>query len=223
VRRFPLVNLAIVAACTATYLIMLYLHWTSDSQGALSEIMDRYGLVPARFLARIARHEFLSPALYKPLFTAPLVHSGLLHILVNMYFLFVLGDNVEERFGHVGYALFFTLGSIVAEFAHIGMNPHSVVPAVGASGGIAAVMGAYLILYPRAWITFRIPIVPWVPIHVPAAIILVGWFGLQLLSGLSDPQGTAGVAWWAHLGGFVFGSAVVTWFGRSQKRRRKRS
>jgi len=223
VRRLPVTNTAIVAACTASYLTILYLQWIGDSPASLRELVERFGLIPARFIALLARGEFLSPALYQPLLTAPFVHSGLLHFVVNMFFLWVLGDNVEERFGHLGYLSFYAAGSVVAGLTHVVLNPHSVIPAVGASGGIAAVMGAYLILYPRAWITFRIPILVWIPLHVPAALLLAGWFVLQLLSGLSDPTGAAGVAWWAHLGGFAFGFGVVVWRGRKQPRRRKRA
>jgi len=222
VRSYPIVNITIVAACVSAYAIVIWLQWMADTPSAINDILDRYGLVPARFLARVARHEFLSPELYRPLLTAPLVHAGLFHLASNMFFLWVLGDNVEERFGHLGYAGFYATGSVAAAVAHISMNPHSVVPAVGASGGIAAVMGAYLILYPKAWITFRIPILPWVPFRLPAALILVGWFVVQLRSGLSDPTGAAGVAWWAHLGGFAFGCGVVTWFGRKKPRKKKR-
>jgi len=221
VKRFPVVNMAIVTACAASYVMILYAQWVGEGTATLNTIIDRYGLIPARFFALLDRQEFFSTALYKPLFTAPLVHSGLLHFVLNMLFLWVLGDNVEERFGHLKYAAFYAAGSVAAGLAHVVMNPRSVIPAVGASGGIAAVMGAYLILYPRSWITFK-AIPPWISLRMPAWFILVGWFILQVFSGLADRKGSSGVAWWAHLGGFTFGCAVVFWRGRTRTKGRKR-
>jgi len=218
VRLFPLVNVAIVAACATAYLVLLYVKLTADPSATMA-LMDRYGLIPQKFVARLLRSEFLSPDLYRPLFTAPLVHSGLIHFATNMVLLWALGDNVEERFGHLGYACFYVAGSIAAGLTHVAMNPGAVVPAVGASGGIAAVMGAFLLLHPRAWITFQIP---WIQLRVPAWLLLIGWLLLQLRAiGSGERAAAQGVAWWAHLGGFVFGCAVVAWCGRARPGRRR--
>jgi len=135
-----------------------------------------------------------------------------------MLFLWVFGDNVEGHFGHVSYLLFFLIGGVAAGACHVFANPASVVPTVGASGAIAAVMGAYFILYPRAWIFSRVVFVPWVPLPIPALVYLALWFGLQLASATSREPVNA-VAWWAHTGGFGFGALAVLALGRRSAKR----
>ena len=216
-RRFPLVNFAIVAACTVAYGAAVHLLFFSDATPrAIEQTLDRYALIPARFLALAARGQFAAQDFYLPLVSSPFLHLVFLHFLSNMLFLWVLGDGVEDRFGHLGYALLYGLGSLFASLAHVAAHPKSELATLGASGGIATVMGAYLLLYPRAWIDFRLAPFPWPRFQLPALLVLLGWLALQVMAGIvhhpavSDP----GVALWAHLGGFTFGAAAVIVCGR---------
>jgi membrane associated rhomboid family serine protease len=170
--------------------------------------------VPARLweggsLSAAALPEALSSGL-----VSMFLHGGWGHILGNMLFLWVFGDNVEDRLGHVRYLIFYLLAGYVATFAHAAFSPQSTVPAIGASGAISGVLGAYLFLHPRArivtmvWILFFIRFV-----QIPAIVFLPIWFLLQLFSGVSSlnvTEGAAGgVAWWAHIGGFVAGPVLL--------------
>jgi membrane associated rhomboid family serine protease len=210
-QRFPIVNYTIMILCGLGF-------FTELSAGAgLEDLFSVHGLVPARFLALADRSGLLDPALYVPLITSTFLHAGLLHFLGNMLFLWIFGDNVEDRMGHLGYALFYVTGGVAAGLAHVVANPESTLPTVGASGSIAAVMGAYLLLYPRAKVVSLVVVFFFIRIvSVPAVIYLAVWFGFQILSG-SVAQATApgqgGVAWWAHAGGFAFGVATVALLG----------
>jgi membrane associated rhomboid family serine protease len=132
------------------------------------------------------------------------LHGGLLHIGLNMLFLWVFGNNVEEAFGKIGYALFYLVGGIVATLAHVLLDVGSTVPLVGASGAIAAVMGAYAVLYPGARVRTLVFMLLFFVVDLPAVVLLGFWFVLQFFT---DPN--AGVAWAAHVGGFVFGVLVA--------------
>jgi membrane associated rhomboid family serine protease len=136
------------------------------------------------------------------------LHSGLLHIAGNMLFLWIFGDNVEDYFGHFPYLLFYLFCGVGSGLTHIIVNFHSSLPALGASGAISAVMGAYIILFPRARV-LTLVVVFFLPI--PAFIILGYWFLLQFVAGVSSVGGaaTGGVAWWAHIGGFLIGMLVT--------------
>jgi membrane associated rhomboid family serine protease len=148
--------------------------------------------------------------------TAIFLHGGWLHILGNMLFLWVFGDNVEDRLGHLGYFLFYLLAGVVASFVQIAVDPNSVVPVIGASGAVAGVLGAYIVYFPRATVRVVIPffILIFIPIPVPAWIMIGVWFIQNLVSGyltLAEAANPgAGVAWFAHIGGFLFG-LVVAW------------
>jgi membrane associated rhomboid family serine protease len=147
------------------------------------------------------------------LLTCTFLHAGWLHFLGNMWFLFVFGDNVEDRLGHVAYFGFYLLGGVAASLAHYVTEPNSPIPTLGASGAIAAVMGAYLVLYPHARVLTLVPIVIFIQLlWLPAFIFLGIWFVIQLFQGVAATAGGAatGVAWWAHAGGFAVG-AVGAW------------
>jgi membrane associated rhomboid family serine protease len=145
--------------------------------------------------------------------TAMFLHGGWLHIAGNMLFLWVFGDNIEDRLGSIPYLLFYLLGGIAASLVQGLMDPDSVVPVVGASGAVAAVLGAYIWLYPKAIVTASFPVLFFIPLPVPAVIMIGAWFLQNLLAGLAtlgnaaDPS--AGVAWFAHIGGFVFGLLIA--------------
>jgi membrane associated rhomboid family serine protease len=147
-------------------------------------------------------------AAFLPILTSMFMHSGLLHIAGNMLFLWIFGDNVEDYFGHLPYLLFYLVCGIGSGLAHIVFNYHSSLPALGASGAISGVMGAYIVLYPRAQV-LTLVFIFFIPI--PAFIILGYWFLLQFFAGVSTvgASATGGVAWWAHIGGFLMGMLIT--------------
>jgi len=153
------------------------------------------------------------------------LHGSLLHIGANMLYLWIFGDNIEDRLGHVRYTIFYFVCGFAAAFAHAFANPSSMLPAIGASGAIAGVLGAYLILFPKARVTTLIPIFFFITIReIPAVVLLGFWFVLQLFSGVGslgvhDAQDLGGVAYFAHIGGFVSGMILVVLMGGTRRRR----
>jgi len=202
-RTYPVVNTTLIVLNFVVFIYELML-----PPQLFKIFMTVNATVPARFPVWLAGHMSFGAA-FLPIITSMFLHSGWLHILGNMLFLWIFGDNVEDYFGHIGYLFFYFLSGIAAGFLHIIFNLHSAVPALGASGAISGVMGAYAVLYPRAKV-LTLVLIFLVPI--PAIIILGYWFVLQFLEGVSSLGGmtTGGVAWWAHIGGFIFGS-LLTW------------
>lgn len=219
-RRVPIVNYSLIVATTLVFLCQV--------QQGLDDatLIERFGMVPQRVLdpespvvVTSAHPVFgrveseLASAVVSPwltLLTCIFLHGGWLHFLGNMWFLHIFGDNVEDRLGRVGYLVFYLASGVAASGAHLASVPGSPVPTIGASGAIAGVMGAYLLLYPRAMVLAAIPIVVVLQVLVvPAWFFLVFWFVLQLFQGAVMSAGTTGVAWWAHIGGFVVGAAVI--------------
>ncbi|HVG22926.1 MAG TPA: rhomboid family intramembrane serine protease [Thermoanaerobaculia bacterium] len=155
------------------------------------------------------------------------LHGGLMHIGSNMLYLWIFGDNVEDRLGHFRYLLFYLLCGFLATFAHAVFSPASRIPAIGASGAIAGVLGAYLILYPHARVVTLLPIFFFITVReLPAIFILGFWFVLQLFSGVGslgvrDAQDVGGVAYFAHIGGFVAGMLLIALFGGLRRQRRE--
>jgi membrane associated rhomboid family serine protease len=153
-----------------------------------------------------------------PFFTSMFLHGGWLHIIGNMWTLFIFGDNVEDRMGRGRFILFYALSGVASMTLHMITNWGSPVPAIGASGAIAGVMGAYLVYYPRAQIVTLLPIIFYFTIiTVPAYVFLFIWFFLQFFNGafaLMSEAGGAGIAWWAHVGGFGFGALTARLFQR---------
>jgi membrane associated rhomboid family serine protease len=209
-QRFPVVNYALIGLCTWAFLVEL------GSGPRLEEMIHAWGLIPARFLALGDRVGFFEPVLWAPFVGSTFLHGGWSHFLGNMLYLWIFGDNVEDRMGHAGYLGFYLLGGLFAGMTHVAFNPASVVPTIGASGAIAAVMGAYLILFPGSRIVSVVFVFFWIQlIAVPAVFYLAFWFVIQLVSGSFALAGAAqgGVAWWAHAGGFAFGAASVLVLG----------
>jgi len=205
----PVVNSCLIGACVAAFFLV-----TPPWSEHLETVYAEYGLIPARVAALLGRGALLDPALYTPFATATFLHGSLLlHLAPNMIFLWVFGDNVESRFGHAGYLLFFLIGGAAGSACHVAANPASVTPTVGASGAIAAVMGAYFILFPRAWVISRLIFLPWIPLPIPALVYLALWFALQVVNS-ATPEAVSPVAWWAHMGGFGFGVLSVLALGR---------
>lgn len=236
-RTTAVVNYTIIAICAVVYLIQ----WADQQDGA-DEIVEKYSMIPARVMhpeqhilmvdrftvqlpnGQVAIEERERTAETPPfspwwtLLTCTFLHGSWMHVIGNLWFLHIFGDNVEDRFGHVGYLLFYLASGIAASAAHLLTNLDSAMPTVGASGAIAGVMGAYLLLYPRAMVLTLIPITFFLPIvTIPAPIFLGIWFLMQFFQGtfaLASTQ-AEGVAWWAHIGGFAFGAAVALVLGKS--------
>ncbi len=208
-RSYPIVNNAIIGINVAVYLVSL-------AQGdALHKFFVVYGLVPARYtVPEISRYFSFGQQAFSFL-SFMFLHGGFLHLLGNMWSLYIFGDNVEDRLGSLRYLVFYLLCGVLSGVSHLMLNAHSQIPTVGASGAIAGVMGAYFILYPRSKILTLIPIffIPYF-IEIPAFIFLGIWFVIQFMSATGPQAQSAGVAWWAHIGGFVFGILFLRLFLR---------
>lgn len=199
------VNFLLIAANVAVFLIFLT---AGPKQEAL---VHQYALIPANFAAG------LTLANITDIFTSMFMHGGWAHIIGNMLYLWIFGDNVEDRMGHFNYLIFYLAGGVAASLAHIYTNPGSQIPTVGASGAIAAVLGAYLVLYPHSRVLTFIPLGFFMALRpIPAYIVLGLWFVLQFFEGILSMGGpdVGGVAFWAHIGGFVFGVLVAFLFLR---------
>jgi len=206
-RTTPIVNIVLIAANVLVFFYMVYTSATvPNSENA---IMMAYGTVPARLSLWLAGRTSAEAA-FLPLLTSIFLHSGLMHLAGNMLFLWVFGDNVEDYFGHLGYLVFYLVCGVGSGLIHVLFNLGSRIPAVGASGAISGVMGAYAVLYPghRILTFFFIFLIP-----VPAILILGYWFVIQFLEGVGGigmgVRGGGGVAIWAHIGGFVMGVLIT--------------
>jgi membrane associated rhomboid family serine protease len=202
-RNYPIVNTALILTNVAVFVYQLTL-----SPHAFKLFMLANATVPARFPAAFAGHTSL-PVAFMPLLTSMFLHAGIAHILGNMLFLWIFGDNVEDFYGHFTYLVFYLVCGVGAGLLHVLFNWNSMLPSLGASGAISGVMGAYLILYPRSRVLTLVFIFL---IPIPAVVILVLWFVMQFVSGVSSlGMGVAsgGVAWWAHVGGFLLGMGIT--------------
>ncbi|HMD39053.1 MAG TPA: rhomboid family intramembrane serine protease [Candidatus Acidoferrum sp.] len=214
-RTYPVVNTLLILANVIVFLYQLTL---TPRQFKVFELAN--ATIPARIPAFLHGHTGFETA-FLPIVTSMFLHAGLLHIAGNMLFLWIFGDNVEDYFGHFGYLVFYFVCGIGAGLLHIAFNYHSSIPALGASGAISGVMGAYIVLYPRAQV-LTLVLIFLVPL--PAFIILGYWFVLQFMAGISSvgSAATGGVAVWAHVGGFLLGMLItfMSVGGQSESRRR---
>jgi len=194
------VNTLIIAANVAVYLMQ-------QTYGTgIDRFVYTYGLVPARYsIPQIAAYFTVGQQFFS-LVSFMFLHGGFWHLLGNMWSLYIFGDNVEDRLGPLRYLLFYLLCGLASGLSHLMLNLHSKAPTIGASGAIAGVMGAYFILYPRSKILTLIPIIiiPWF-IEIPAFFFLGLWFVMQFINAAGSHLHGGGIAWWAHIGGFVFG------------------
>jgi membrane associated rhomboid family serine protease len=206
-KNYPVVNNAIIIINVLLYLLEL-----SRGNG-LNRFIFTYGLVPARYSLPEFGSYFTFGQQVFALFSFMFIHGGFWHLLGNMWSLYIFGDNVEDRLGHVRYLAFYVLCGLASGLFHLAMNWTSQVPTIGASGAIAGVMGAYLILYPRSKILTLIPIIiiPYI-IEIPALFFLGIWFALQFLSATVSSAGASGIAWWAHVAGFIAGIFLLKLF-----------
>ena len=206
-RNYPIVNNAIIGINVIVYLIQM-------AQGpALDRFIYIYGLVPARYTVPQIASYFTSGQQLFSLFAFMFLHGGFWHLLGNMWSLYIFGDNVEDRLGPLRYLLFYVLCGLTSGLSHLILNQHSNIPTIGASGAIAGVMGAYFILHPRSKILTLIPIffIPYF-LEIPAFYFLGIWFVLQFISAAGSRGDIAGIAWWAHIGGFIFGIIFLKLF-----------
>jgi membrane associated rhomboid family serine protease len=208
VRSWPVVTYVLVGINVWMFLYELALGPELDS------FISAWGFVPAEYFARASIDPGGWVDRHLPLLTSMFLHGGWTHLLGNMVYLWTFGDNVEDRLGHLRYLLFYLSTGIGAGLAHAHLYPESVVPIVGASGAISGVLGGFFVLFPYARVLTLVPLV-FVFFHVvelPAVLYLGFWFLMQFLSGalsLVVAGEAGGVAWWAHVGGFVAGMALV--------------
>ena len=208
-RRFPFINYVLIA------INILVFFWQISLGASSDEVFYRFALIPLDVTSAFDMGDLQS------IFTSMFMHAGWAHLLGNMLYLWIFGDNVEDVLGHVRYLLFYIAGGFAASLTHVYLYPSSTIPTVGASGAIAATLGAYLLLFPNRRVVTIIPFGFFLQVaRIPAVIVLGFWFLLQLFEGtlaLGVKQ-LGGVAFWAHIGGFVFGML----FGpllRSRKRK----
>ncbi len=201
--RFQYVTIAVIAACVAVFLYQLSL----GGAGGDTFIFG-FGAIPAVVFGSRALPEGMvaAPAALS-LVTSMFLHGGFMHLAGNMLFLWVLGDNVEDALGHRRFAVFYLLSGVAAALAHAATNPTSQVPMIGASGAISGVIGAYLMQHPKARIR---TLIGYFIVSLPAYVVLGFWIGYQFLSASMAAGGAGGgVAWWAHIGGFVAGVILI--------------
>jgi len=194
--------------------VNIFLYLVETAQGEMLErFIFTFGLVPARYTVPEISAYFTPAQQFIALFSFMFLHGGFLHLAGNMWSLYIFGDNVEDRLGPFRYLLFYLCCGWISGLAHLLINAHSQVPTIGASGAIAGIMGAYLVLYPRSKILTLIPIIiiPYF-IEIPAFFFLGIWFLLQFLNAMGTSADAAGIAWWAHIGGFVFGIVLLRVF-----------
>jgi len=202
----PVIVFGLIAVNTFVFLWL----WSLPRAG-LSEVLRQYALVPVRYTEpEIARYAGLDPGNWWPMLTNMFMHGGWIHLISNMWFLWIFGPAMEARFGRLGFASLYLLGGLAANFLHLVTHVSSTEPVLGASGAIAAVIGAYAVTYPAARVLTIVPI-GFIPLffRIPAFVFAFVWFGLQVLQGnleLATPSIAGAVAWWAHIGGFAFGA-----------------
>jgi membrane associated rhomboid family serine protease len=193
--------------------LLIFLFEAALTPDSLKILLYQFGMVPANITNYLSGSSRLGlVAVLLPALTSMFLHGSWMHVIGNMWFLWIFGDNIEDYLGHFSYLSFYLASGLAAAFAQVILSPHSQVPTVGASGAIAGVLGAYFVLYPKARVLIWFPIL--FLFHLPAWVMLGYWFLMQFVSGAatslaaySDTRG--GVAFWAHVGGFVAGIVLV--------------
>lgn len=208
----PYINYFIIGLNVLVFVFELMVQAQGPSD--FSVLMREFGVVPRHFLGALSGSGTFNPAAaFLPVFTSMFLHGGWMHIIGNMWVLWIFGDNIEDKVGHFYYLLFYLLSGFAAAVTQVLLSPQSTAPIIGASGAIAGVMGAYFFLYPKARVLTQVFFIAvW---WLPAWVFLGGWFLLQFLSGASasaavGSQGQGGgIAFWAHVGGFVAGIGLI--------------
>ena len=211
---FPFVTVSIIALN-----ILVFVFEVSLGQG-LDSFLFQFGVVPIKvyYSTDIPDSNIINT--YFPFLSFMFLHGGFVHLISNMWFLWIFGDNVEDRLGRIKFVIFYLICGIGSAIVHVYFNSQSGVPCVGASGAIAGVLGAYMVTFPRARVLVLIPLfIVWQMIELPAIIVLGFWFLIQFFSGTASISSThgGGVAWWAHIGGFVLGVILIKLFPKSRR------
>ncbi len=231
----PVVTVGLIVLNVLAFVLEL------DQGENLEAFVHGYGLTPSRvfgreptplpprvrlvgpFLVREPQQVAPQVPVWLTFFTAMFLHGGWMHLIGNMWYLWIFGDNVEDRLGHFKFLIFYLLCGLGASGLHVALNPRSTVPMVGASGAIAGVLGAYLLAFPHARVSTLVFLGFFITVvQLPAFILLGLWFVIQLLSGMGSMRMTqaGGVAWWAHVGGFIAGMALLFVFQKPPQKRR---
>lgn len=208
-RHYPVVTHALIGVNVLVFLVQL-----GQAPEQFQQFIFTYGLVPARYtVGEVAAHFSFGQQILS-LFSFMFLHGGFLHLIFNMWSLYIFGDNVEDHLGSAYFLVFYIAAGMVSGLFHFFLNMASTTPVIGASGAIAGVMGGYFILYPHSRILTLIPIL-FIPffVEIPAFFFLGLWLFLQLLNAAGAQAQQAGIAWWAHIGGFVFGVVALKFFG----------
>ncbi len=213
-KLFPLLNIALIAIN-----VIVFVYETTLPDARLRAFVATYGVVPYEIVTGRDIPPTLPGPVWITLLTAMFIHGGLLHIGGNMLYLWIFGDNVEDALGHFRYLVFYLLCGVIASFAQILSDPMSRVPSIGASGAIAGVLGAYLVMFPQARVRTLLFIGPFFTLgRVPALLVIGLWAVVQFFAGLASlgvpTQQTGGIAYFAHIGGFVAGVVLVWLFRR---------
>jgi membrane associated rhomboid family serine protease len=231
-RRFPILTVSLIVINLIVFIF--FQHGGHFSLGAPNEKnLVRYGLIPYEVThpdkhcdlvaqgqvacegqAGVSGHASNQPNTWLTMLTSIFMHGGLLHIAGNMLFLWIFGNNIEDSMARWRFVIFYLLGGSVANFAQVAVGPNSTAPGIGASGAIAAVLGGYALLYPRARVITAVILIFFITLlDLPALLVLGGWFLLQILdAAVNTPLGGAGVAYFAHIGGFLFGLLLIKLF-----------
>ena len=211
----PVVTIAVIAANIAVFLYQLSV--LAVDPRLAEALIHRLGVVPAA----MTHGMFLGTGEYYRIFTSMFLHGGWLHIIGNMLYLWIFGNNVEDSMGHLRFVVFYLLTGIIAACAHIALQPGSTIPTIGASGAVSGILGAYLVLHPHARIKTVVPLFVFFTVtYLPAWLFLVVWIGWQVLSQtlLSVAPDGGGVAYGAHIGGFIAGVVLIPFFRKYRRR-----
>jgi len=218
IRTRPLVTFALIALCTLAFLWQVSL-----SANGQQQVAYLFGFIPAVLFGNAQLEGQWIPA-STTIITSMFLHGGWLHLIGNMLYLWIFGDNIEDRIGRGRFLVFYLVCGGVAALGQGLADPQSEIPMIGASGAISGVLGAYLVLYPRAKVLVLLPLLIFITtVRVPALVVLGIWFAGQLLSSLIAAPGSGGVAFAAHVGGFVAGVVLIRLFLRGRRRPRRRA
>ena len=221
IRAPPLVTWGLIIANCAIFFFQIGLE-----PDEFEHFLSRFALIPARYFAPLPFNNLAGgPLDYLPFVSNMFLHGGWLHLILNMWTLWLFGPAVEDRLGTVRYIVFYICCGAFASYAHAALNPLSITPALGASGAIAGVLAGFLLLYPFAQLVILVPVL-FLPLffEMPAVIYVVLWFLFQLMQGTAEmfaPSTDGGIAWWAHIGGFVAGVLLTPLLARSLRAYRK--
>jgi membrane associated rhomboid family serine protease len=213
---FPIMTISLIALN-----VIIFGYQMTLTSKALELLVYQYGAIPAVILGTQHLPEtIVAVPPFASLFTSMFLHGGVMHLLGNMLYLWIFGNNIEEAMGRVRFVIFYLITGMSAIYAQILSNPNSIVPTIGASGAISGILGAYILLYPRARVLTLVFLGFFVRImYIPAGLVLGIWFAMQVLSGsLSGRESGGGVAFWAHAGGFLAGMLLVGLFKRREIR-----